>query len=154
MTLPGVRRVVDRALVMVAVGVFVAPAGATVVTVRDGRSGSERDGTDARPPPRAPTAPATPTRRSRCRPRSRHARRRPRPRRQPSSSLPGDNLWTLAADHLAAATGRARATLDDREIARLLGAVCDANRARVRSGNVSLIYPGEVIVLPALSCTA
>ena len=35
--------------------------------------------------------------------------------------------------------------------ARYWVAVCDANRARVRSGNLNLIYPGELIVLPALA---
>jgi len=64
---------------------------------------------------------------------------------------PGDNLWTLAAAHLGAVTSRAPATLDTAEIARYWVTVCDTNRARLRSGNVSLIYPGEVIVLPALS---
>src|SRR5207247_992163 len=63
-TPPGARRIVDRALVVMAVGAFVAPAGATVITVRDGRSGSS--GSSATAPsttttPRAPTAPATPT---------------------------------------------------------------------------------------------
>ena len=65
--------------------------------------------------------------------------------------VPGDSLWGIAAAHLAATTTRPRAAISDAEIARYWVAVCDANRARVRSGNVNLIYPGELIVLPALT---
>ena len=60
----------------------------------------------------------------------------------------GDNLWDLAAAALARATGRERAALGDDEVARYWNVVCDANRATVRSGDVHLIYPGEVLVLP------
>jgi nucleoid-associated protein YgaU len=61
----------------------------------------------------------------------------------------GDNLWDLSAAALARATGRERAALGDDEIARYWNVVCDANRATVRSGDVNLIYPGEVLVLPS-----
>jgi len=63
---------------------------------------------------------------------------------------PGDNLWTIATDALARATARDRAALDPAEIARYWRAVCDANAATVRSGNLDVIVPGEVIALPAL----
>jgi hypothetical protein len=146
-TLPTVRRVVDRALVFVAVGALVSPASAvrlasssTTGTVRDGRSGSSVS-TATTPP----TAPATATR----------VPAAPVPSSATRDATvvvaPGDNLWSLAAAQLAATTGRARATLDDGEIARYWAVVCDANRARVRSGDVNLIYPGELIVLPALA---
>lgn len=64
---------------------------------------------------------------------------------------PGDNLWGLAAEALAAATGRPRATLGDAEIAPYWRTVCDANRASLRSGDVNLIYPGERVVLPPVA---
>ena len=162
-TLPTVRRVVDRALVFVAVGALVSPASAvrlassssTAGTVRDGRSGSSVSTTPAPTPAPGPT-PTTP---ATTRPTTTPAIARVPA--APTSSIgtrdsavvvaPGDNLWSLAAAQLAATTGRARATLDNGEIARYWVVVCDANRARVRSGDVNLIYPGELIVLPALT---
>jgi hypothetical protein len=62
----------------------------------------------------------------------------------------GDNLWDIAATHLAAATGRDVATLDESDIAAYWRRVCDVNRARLRSGDVNLIFADEVIELPAL----
>ncbi len=63
---------------------------------------------------------------------------------------PGEHLWAIAAERVAAASGRTARELRADEIAPYWRAVCDANRAGVRSGNVNLIYPGEVVVLPAL----
>ena len=59
----------------------------------------------------------------------------------------GDNLWRIAANELARTTGVA-----DRRIARSFPywrAVIDANRATLRSGDPSLIFPGEIVTLPA-----
>jgi hypothetical protein len=64
---------------------------------------------------------------------------------------PGDNLWDLSAAELARATGRDRAGITDREIAAYWRIVCDANRDTVRSADVNLIYPGEVIALPPVT---
>jgi nucleoid-associated protein YgaU len=64
--------------------------------------------------------------------------------------VPGDNLWEIAARHLAQATGRERAALTDGDITAYWARVCDANRDRIQSGDVNLIYAGEVIELPAL----
>jgi hypothetical protein len=61
---------------------------------------------------------------------------------------PGDDLWSLSADALARATGRASDTLRDDEIGSYWIAVCDANRSSLRSGDVNVVYPGEVVVLP------
>ncbi|MEX1008240.1 MAG: hypothetical protein WD271_10410 [Acidimicrobiia bacterium] len=61
---------------------------------------------------------------------------------------PGDNLWDLSASALASETGRERGTLENDEVARYWRTVCDANRETLRSGNVNLIYPGEVVALP------
>jgi hypothetical protein len=60
----------------------------------------------------------------------------------------GDSLWTIARDHLAEVRGRRAAELSDREIAAYWVRVVAVNRGGVRSGDVDLIYPGEVVELP------
>jgi hypothetical protein len=62
--------------------------------------------------------------------------------------VPGDNLWEIAAAHLALATGRSRHDLGALDIAPYWTRVCLLNRAHLRSGDVSLIYTDEVIDLP------
>ena len=147
-TLPAVRRVLDRAVVVVAMGAFAAPAGAATVDVRDGHSGS-------RPPTSTTSAPATTTRPITATTPGSVVPVAVLPRAAaPAMSVvvaPGDSLWAIAAAHLTTSTSRPRAAISDTEIARYWVAVCDANRARVRSGNLNLIYPGELIVLPALA---
>jgi hypothetical protein len=64
---------------------------------------------------------------------------------------PGDNLWELSATALARTTGRARVTLADDEIARYWRTVCDVNRDTLRSGNVNVIYPDEIVALPPVT---
>jgi nucleoid-associated protein YgaU len=64
---------------------------------------------------------------------------------------PGDNLWDLSAAALARATARERVTLVDDEIARYWRTVCDVNRDTLRSGNVNVIYPGEIVALPPVT---
>lgn len=61
---------------------------------------------------------------------------------------PGDNLWDIAAAHLAAVTARPRDALPVAEIHRYWLRVIAANRDRLRSGDPDLIYPGERIELP------
>jgi nucleoid-associated protein YgaU len=61
---------------------------------------------------------------------------------------PGDNLWVIARDRLAQATGRDDGTLPEREVARYWLEVVEANRAELRSGDPDLIFPGELIRLP------
>jgi hypothetical protein len=58
---------------------------------------------------------------------------------------PGDNLWVIARAELGRRTGT---TPDDGEVARYWHAVVDANRTTLRSGNPSLIFPGEIVALP------
>ena len=59
----------------------------------------------------------------------------------------GENLWTIARDHLAKVRGGAdEPTI--REVAAYWLRVVEANRNRLRSGDPDLIYPGERIVLP------
>ena len=61
-----------------------------------------------------------------------------------------DDLWHLAARRVAAANGLAEARLGTGEIARYWRQLVAANQDRVRSGDPSLIYPGEELVLPPL----
>jgi len=78
----------------------------------------------------------------------------PRPDPPPPSRLPpgehqvivGENLWSIAAIRLAAARGR---PVSEPEIARYWVSVVDVNRTRLRSGDPDLIYPGELVTLPA-----
>jgi hypothetical protein len=143
-----IRVAVDRTLVTsVAVGALLVPAGAravaaddpsprVIVDVRDGRDPGSITSLPAETPGVSPVAP---------------------PPLPPSAVVEtvrivvvaeGDNLWSLSADAVARATGRPRGALDDDEIARYWVTVCDANRPTLRSGDVNLIYPGEVVVLP------
>jgi nucleoid-associated protein YgaU len=59
----------------------------------------------------------------------------------------GDNLWTIARDALVAEGSPAA----ERDIAQYWRRVIDANRATLRSGDPSLIFPGEVVALPPLA---
>ncbi len=73
---------------------------------------------------------------------------------QPARShrvVEGDNLWTIARDHIAAVTNRRSSDLSDHEIATYWLRVIAVNRAGLRSGNPDLIFPGELIMLPPLS---
>jgi len=61
---------------------------------------------------------------------------------------PGDNLWEVAAREVARVQGIGRASVRDVDVARYWVAVCDANRDRLRSHDVNLVYPGELVELP------
>jgi Tfp pilus assembly protein FimV len=61
---------------------------------------------------------------------------------------PGDSFWEIAARTVAGSSGRDRSSLAAADIHSYWVRLCDANRARVRSGDVDLIYPGEVVDLP------
>jgi hypothetical protein len=148
-----IRVAVDRALVTsLAVGALLVPAGTralaaddptprVIVDVRDGRDGRDpgsitslppQSPEPAAPPPDAPAPPAAVG------------------DAQIVVVVAGDNLWSLSADALARATGRARDSLGDHEIAPYWVTVCDATRPTLRSGDVNLVYPGEVVVLPPM----
>lgn len=60
----------------------------------------------------------------------------------------GDSLWEIAARHLATSTGRDRTALGAADIAGYWVRVCEANRPRLASGDLDVIYPGEVLDLP------
>jgi hypothetical protein len=165
--LPPVRRVVDAAFAATVVGGAVlapATAGARVAGpppttfVRDGRGGdlaSLPPATTAAPnppavPPTVRTAPTAPTAAA-------VPPAAPSPPPPPGGMVvqvvvaPGDDLWALAAGRLAATRGIAPADVADAEIAPYWMAVCERNRAALASGDPNLIFPGEVVTLPAVS---
>jgi nucleoid-associated protein YgaU len=63
---------------------------------------------------------------------------------------PGDDLWDIAARHLAAQVGLPVRALDDGHVADYWRRVIQANRSTLRTGDPDLLLPGEVIVLPPL----
>ena len=70
----------------------------------------------------------------------------PRERERVHVVQPGDNLWRIAREELAA--GRDGEPPDELSIARYWHQVVAANSGTLRSGNPSLIYAGELVALP------
>jgi len=64
------------------------------------------------------------------------------------AAVAGDDLWSIAAAQLAQVTGHPVASLSNADVAAYWQRVCDANRSRLQSGDINLIFPGEQIVLP------
>jgi uncharacterized membrane protein YgcG len=60
----------------------------------------------------------------------------------------GDNLWTIARDHLRGARSGGSGEPTNREVAEYWAKVVEANRDRLSSGDPDLIFPREKIVLP------
>ena len=60
----------------------------------------------------------------------------------------GDNLWTIARDHLSRERSGGSGKPTNREVAAYWIKVVEANRDRLRSGDPDLIYPEEQITLP------
>jgi len=60
----------------------------------------------------------------------------------------GDTLWSMAEDVVEQRHG---GDVDEQDVAPYWADVVDANRHRVASGDVDLIYPGEELVLPNAS---
>ena len=60
--------------------------------------------------------------------------------------IEGDNLWSISEGHLVVEFDRA---VDDGEVSPYWRRVIATNSGDLRSGNPDLIYPGEVVVLPA-----
>ncbi len=59
---------------------------------------------------------------------------------------PGDSLWLLAEEELADRWGRVPS---ERETGAYWRRVVEANRDHVRSGDPDVLYPGEIVTLPA-----
>jgi nucleoid-associated protein YgaU len=60
----------------------------------------------------------------------------------------GDNLWRIAQTEMAHAAGGLLP--DNRRVAQYWRRLIAANRATLRSGDPSLIFPGEVVALPRI----
>jgi hypothetical protein len=61
----------------------------------------------------------------------------------------GDNLWQVARSEVVRVSGVELP--DDRTVARYWLQVTEANRTSLRSGKPSLIYPGELVLLPIVA---
>ena len=59
----------------------------------------------------------------------------------------GDHLWKISGDHLHHALGRQATSV---EISPYWRRVIETNKTKLRSGDPDLIYPGEVVTLPAV----
>ncbi len=153
----GIRRLVEVAIVAACVAIPALPAGAATP------SPSSIPVLADQPVVREPTAPA-PTPTFTTTPTAPHAVTpattsttstttppRPTPAATTRSRVvvrPGDNLWTVARAALTPTSAR-RPT--ETEVARYWHLVIAANRATLRSGNPSLIFPGEIVALPPIS---
>ena len=117
------------------------------------RSGHDAGGSPASQPPSGPGSPATGTRPPAAGnpAASAAAGASPFP---PSATTyvvaPGDNLWTVSAAHLAAMTNQPPGAVPDGAVTAYWQRVCATNQARLRSGDVNVIFPGEQIELPPL----
>jgi hypothetical protein len=147
-----IRRTIDRALaVSIVAGAVTVPASAhhagavqdrpppVSVDVRSGKSLGSLP-SEWSPPVTVANAPVVPV--------------VDRPRASTAATVavtPGDNLWELSAAALARGTARERVAITDDEIARYWRSVCDVNRDTLRSGDVNVIYPGEVVALPPVT---
>jgi hypothetical protein len=109
--------------------------GGPPASVRTGRAQHPQPA-HAAVPPVLPPAPATP------------------PSASPGASThvvaPGEHLWSISAEHLAARAGRPVAQLTPADIAPFWWRVVELNRSRLRSGDANLLYPGEAVELPLL----
>jgi nucleoid-associated protein YgaU len=59
----------------------------------------------------------------------------------------GDHLWKISEHHLRRVLGRQATKV---EISPYWRRVIETNRTKLRSGDPDLIYPGEVVTLPAV----
>jgi hypothetical protein len=153
--MPGARRAV--AAVVVTAGVLVptaaqaatgdATGGTTTAQVRDGRAGTVHGAIDAAagmvPPSPGPSASAVT-------PRVAPPVTPPGPVRAPRTVVvrAGDSLWTIAAEVAATEQERPAEAVPVADVAARWLAIRDANGTRLRSGDESLIFPGEEIVVP------
>lgn len=62
--------------------------------------------------------------------------------------VPGDNLWRLAAQRVAAARGTDPAAVPDRDVHAYWVRVLAANADTIPSRNPDLIHPGDTVLLP------
>ncbi|MGA7282571.1 MAG: hypothetical protein WBZ40_12405 [Acidimicrobiia bacterium] len=58
----------------------------------------------------------------------------------------GDHLWKMSKAHLES---QSHHDVSDQQVALYWRLVIEKNRGRIRSGDPDLIYPGEIMVMPA-----
>jgi hypothetical protein len=167
---PIVRRILQAALVgtwaLVPAAAYAAPPSAPI-TVHVDPHGRLTTDTRRTPTTKAPVAPSTTTTTTTTiAPPTRLPVRTPAPAAPPSPStpvphgaptavpswtrvhvvVPGDNLWLIARAEVSRASGTDQPT--DAQIGPYWQRVIATNRTTLRSGNPSLIFPGEVVALP------
>jgi hypothetical protein len=151
---PGIRRMLEIAIVTACVAFPALPAGAVdaprvfVATVEDQpvvRAPAAVAPADSAPVPRA--TPRPPRRPDRASPTRSGAPIVAPVLVAPARVVvrPGDNLWLIAR---AALERRSTARVDDSAVARYWRDVIRANQSTLRSGDPSLVFPGEMIALP------
>jgi LysM domain len=64
---------------------------------------------------------------------------------------PGDNMWSIAEERVATASGRADGNAPDDQVAPYWSEVVATNAHTVRSGDPSVIYAGEHLRLPGVA---
>ena len=159
-TLPIVHRLLDRALVVaLGLGTIAAPAGTVAAAATTGdvpivRVTLAADPVGDRPVVRGPETPqSTPPPTA---PITTAPARATDPVESPGAAplehviRPGEHLWSIAEQHLAGA-GIEAGTPSDQTVARYWARLVAANRDHLRSGNPSLVFPGEIVILPALT---
>ena len=114
-----------------------ATSGAEAPRVRDGRAVATS--------PRAPTPTTVPPTVAMSMPEPARVPATPTVGPVPTAAMvvvqPGDSLWTIA-ERVAASEGGV-------DVASRWTAICVANAGRLRSGNPSVIYAGEEVIIPA-----
>ena len=134
--LPGVRRAVTAAVVTAGIMAPLATTGVAAATGSEGRASGVSDGRAAPPavvvstaaPTAAPTAPGDHT----------------------VVVQPGDSLWSIAERVTAREQfGGEPVGGEHVDVGARWAAICAANAARLRSGDLAVVYPGEEIVIPS-----
>jgi hypothetical protein len=157
--MPGARRAV--AAVVVTAGVLVptaaqaatggAAAGTTApAAVRDGRAARTTSTAASTPPSTGPAAPSTAPSTGPTGPSPGPTVAPPDAAGSPPTVVvrEGDSLWSIAAQVVASEEGRPGEEVPAADVAGRWVAIKDANVTRLRSGDLSLIYPGEEVVVP------
>jgi len=148
LTLPAVRALADRAVaVTLAVTVSVPPAaGASLTAAVQGAAADAAPAVPAGPVPPYPLAAAGQPAGQASPPPPPAAGESGRTGPQTHLVAPGDNLWAVARDRVGEATGRPPS---GRQVYAYWLRLLDVNRPRLSSGDPDLIFPGEVLLLPA-----
>lgn len=164
-TPPGVRRLIDRAVAVSLLAASAVPTAAAharplapAATVHAvAATEATVPGLTPPPGPATPdTPPSSPPRGAAGEPAESASTPQPDPAAQDTAERsvrwvvePGDHLWSIAARTVAEHRGVPVRDLAPRQIAPYWVRVVAANRDRLPSDDVDLVYPGDVVVLPA-----